>query len=563
MKKSIEINLGGRIFNIDDDAYELLNEYIESLRANFKDNEEGEEIVADIELRLGELCEERMHDGRARIIDYAMVAEFTERMGRPDSIADVEEKHADDKETPSSQDTPASDGREPWRDAMLLGRRLFRDTHNSLLGGVFSGLAAYSGINVWLLRVAAILLTLFVLEIIVPIVYLIAWLALPYAKSVTDRMRMREIKPQPGESREDAWRREYERSTAEVLNNAGATDNKGCLSGCLISLALFILLPIILFLILFANIAEPVLFNLFSMAGVPDTVSGEYLLPFGTLFNTMLGVLIIVILLIVVIYFVMRRNGKTATKSGKVAGVIVILLIIFAAIFVYVKVDRFTSTFGSTAPYQNISGSQTTMEELTDFVEKLRGLAKSPELKALKDYFMLADNYIYSKKCTRILWHHIPSVADDSVVPFVSECTELDDKVIWQLMPRDEWVEYITTPASVSQIKIVARTVGTTELYCVVDTASQQMWIDLSRCSNAGNVQVETNSIPGWQVEIVRGSKPAKSTEGDFALSLKSYRDVKIIKGALPKLTIFGTVNGCEEKKKVLHTVYRTRKFED
>ena len=118
MKKSIEINLGGRIFNIDDDAYELLNEYIESLRANFKDNEEGEEIVADIELRLGELCEERMHDGRARIIDYAMVAEFTERMGRPDSIADVEEKHADDKETPSSQDTPASDGREPWRDAM-------------------------------------------------------------------------------------------------------------------------------------------------------------------------------------------------------------------------------------------------------------------------------------------------------------------------------------------------------------------------------------------------------------------------------------------------------------
>ena len=54
MKKSIEINLGGRIFNIDDDAYELLNENIESLRANFKDNEEGEEIVADIELRLGE-----------------------------------------------------------------------------------------------------------------------------------------------------------------------------------------------------------------------------------------------------------------------------------------------------------------------------------------------------------------------------------------------------------------------------------------------------------------------------------------------------------------------------
>lgn len=562
MKKSIEINLGGRIFNIDDDAYELLNEYIESLRANFKDNEEGEEIVADIELRLGELCEERMHDGRARIIDYAMVAEFTERMGRPDSIADVEEKHADDKETPSSQDTPASDGREPWRDAMLLGRRLFRDTHNSLLGGVFSGLAAYSGINVWLLRVAAILLTIFVLEIIAPIAYLIMWMALPYAKSVTDRMRMRDIKPLPGESNDDAWQREYERSTAEVLCNAGASDNKGCLSGCLISLALFILLPIILFLTLFANIAEPMLFHVFNFTGSSDSVIEGCLSPFGSVFGTVMIVALLV-LLVVVIWFVMRRKEKSATGNNKIGGFIILLLIILASIFVYVKVARTTSSFNSTASYNRISGSQTTMEELTDFVEKLRGLAKSPEIKALKDYFMLADSYIYSKKCTRILWHHIPSVAGDSVVPFVSECTELDDKVIWQLMPRDEWVEYITTPASVSQIKIVARTVGTTELYCVVDTASQQMWIDLSRCSNAGNVQVETNSIPGWQVEIVRGSKPAKSTEGDFALSLKSYRDVKIIKGALPKLTIFGTVNGCEEKKEVLHTVYRTRKFED
>ena len=130
-------------------------------------------------------------------------------------------------------------------------------------------------------------------------------------------------------------------------------------------------------------------------------------------------------------------------------------------------------------------------------------------------------------------------------------------------MPRDEWVEYITTPASVSQIKIVARSTGNTKLYCMVDTASRQMCIDLSHCSDAGNVQVETNSIPGWQVEIVDSNNSENPFEGDFALSLKSYRDVKIIDGALLKLTIHGTVDGNEEMKEVLHTVYRTRKFED
>ena len=32
MKKSFNINLGGRIFNIDEDAYEMLNNYLENLR---------------------------------------------------------------------------------------------------------------------------------------------------------------------------------------------------------------------------------------------------------------------------------------------------------------------------------------------------------------------------------------------------------------------------------------------------------------------------------------------------------------------------------------------------
>ena len=44
MKKSFEVNLGGRLFNMNEDAYELLNEYIEQLRNTFSEKEGGDEV---------------------------------------------------------------------------------------------------------------------------------------------------------------------------------------------------------------------------------------------------------------------------------------------------------------------------------------------------------------------------------------------------------------------------------------------------------------------------------------------------------------------------------------
>lgn len=554
MKKSIEINLGGRIFNIDEDAYELLNSYIEELRVHFKDNEECEEIVADIELRLGELCEARMAEGRARIVDYAMIVEFTARMGRPESFdgEGVSGNETDAGETQDSATAPDGGTREPWRDAMLLGKKYYRDLYNRVLGGIFGGLSAYSGINVWLLRVAAILLTLFVFELFVPVAYLIAWMALPAAKSIIDRMRMREIKPMPGESNEDAWRREYERSTAEVLNNAGVSENKGCLGGCIVSLLLLVLLPLIL-LVLFMNAFQGALW-----VTEPFFFESSFLNIFTTYkIFTIIIIVVIVLAILFVVYYVMRNRGGVSAMGGWTKIFLAVLLLLAAAL-TYVVVDTPKVSFNHNV--QAVKYQQTTVSELTDFVEKLCSLAKSPEIEALKDYFLLADNYAYSKKCTRILWHYIPSATGDSVFPFVSECTELDDKLIWKLMPRDEWVDNVGVPASVSRVEIVAHTEGNAGLCCLVDTAAKQMWIDLARCNNPGNVRVEMNSIPGWQVEVAKTSLPAEKYSTGITLSLDSYRDVKIVKG-LPKLTIRETINGVEEKKEVLHTIYRTREL--
>ena len=63
MKKNITINLCGRLFNIDEDAYELLRHYIDTLRSYFAKQEGGEEIADDIESRIAELLEELKNQG--------------------------------------------------------------------------------------------------------------------------------------------------------------------------------------------------------------------------------------------------------------------------------------------------------------------------------------------------------------------------------------------------------------------------------------------------------------------------------------------------------------------
>ena len=71
MKKNITINLCGRLFQIDEDAYEMLQKYIESLRSSFGKQDGGDEIVDDIEARIAELFAEQNQQGiEAITIDH-------------------------------------------------------------------------------------------------------------------------------------------------------------------------------------------------------------------------------------------------------------------------------------------------------------------------------------------------------------------------------------------------------------------------------------------------------------------------------------------------------------
>ena len=55
MKKTISINLAGFFFHIDEDAYNQLQDYLEAIKRSMQNEENTNEIIADIESRIIQL----------------------------------------------------------------------------------------------------------------------------------------------------------------------------------------------------------------------------------------------------------------------------------------------------------------------------------------------------------------------------------------------------------------------------------------------------------------------------------------------------------------------------
>lgn len=245
MKKSFNVNLGGRIFQIDEDAYEKLNDYLVSLRTCFMNNECGEEIAADIEARLGELFESRVGEG-TRIITIALVNEMIARMGNPESIVEDEpEQEVDAANASENNEDKKDNGKssdEEYIRRMSMGKKLFRDGDNKLIAGVISGLAAYLGVNVTLLRVIAVFL-FFVTTFWAFLIYLIMWAVVPLAITTTDKLRMQGVEPTPENIAEKITVEEP--AIDKVIRNLKEVDNKGITNlliilGCILFLSTFI-----------------------------------------------------------------------------------------------------------------------------------------------------------------------------------------------------------------------------------------------------------------------------------------------------------------------------------
>jgi phage shock protein PspC (stress-responsive transcriptional regulator) len=176
MKKTIQINIGGRHFHMDEDAFHKLNHYLESLKSHFaSEGDTGKEIMEDIEQRIAELLEKKITDGN-QAVSLDDVNEAISILGK------VEDFVYDS----ATRDTSDSDGY-GRRD----NRRFFRDEENNYIGGVASGMGAYFNIDALWLRLAFVALAF--LNGLGILIYVILWIVVPKARTTTEKLQMHGI----------------------------------------------------------------------------------------------------------------------------------------------------------------------------------------------------------------------------------------------------------------------------------------------------------------------------------------------------------------------------------
>ena len=181
MNETYTINLGGRSFFIDVDAYQKLNEYLTKIKNWFKGKESGDEIIADIESRLVELFSQTI-DPETGVVNMKMVEDAIETMGQPE---DFEESEATDPGHSSSEKSKTYSQNTSYS----YSKKLYRDMDDRVLGGVCSGLAAYFNMDPTIVRVIYAIFTFLSAGTGIP-VYLILWILLPPAITTSQKLEM-------------------------------------------------------------------------------------------------------------------------------------------------------------------------------------------------------------------------------------------------------------------------------------------------------------------------------------------------------------------------------------
>ncbi|MBA2249895.1 MAG: PspC domain-containing protein [Chitinophagaceae bacterium] len=179
MKKVININFQGRIVPIEESSYELLKQYTDSLRLYFANEQGRDEIINDIESRIGELFQERIKNGATCITDDD-VNSIINNIGRPQELADAESGSENTYTGQQQQNTS-----EPQQPFTITGKKLYRDENNKVLGGVCSGIAAYFNIEPIIVRL------LFFFSGIGFFAYLLLWIFVPASSTVQSGVRKR------------------------------------------------------------------------------------------------------------------------------------------------------------------------------------------------------------------------------------------------------------------------------------------------------------------------------------------------------------------------------------
>jgi len=173
MNKTVNINLGGMFFHIDEDAYQKMTRYFDAIKRSLSNSSGHDEIIKDIEMRVSELLNEKQKSDKY-VIGLKDVDEVIAVMGQPeDYIIEDELKGANTYNSNTTRRT----------------KKLYRDREKGMIGGVSAGLGHYFGVDAVWIRIVLILLVFagFGTGILA---YIILWIVTPEAITTTEKLEM-------------------------------------------------------------------------------------------------------------------------------------------------------------------------------------------------------------------------------------------------------------------------------------------------------------------------------------------------------------------------------------
>lgn len=174
MKKTTTINLAGLVFHIEEDGYAVLRNYFDDVKRIFSKQEGVEEMISDIEARFAELFQSRLNNYKEVVTD-GDVGEVIAIMGMPNELDEDIEDEDNHNQYEFEKAQP--------------NKKLYRDVDDGIIGGVAAGTAHYFNVDPVIIRV------LWVVFVLLGgsgfLIYIIAWIAIPPARTTSEKLQMR------------------------------------------------------------------------------------------------------------------------------------------------------------------------------------------------------------------------------------------------------------------------------------------------------------------------------------------------------------------------------------
>lgn len=194
MKKVQEASIGRVNFAMEEDAYYMLKDYLLRFETTIKNKEDAKEVMEDVETRVAEIfVKER--EFSSQVIDRKMVQSVINHLGEV-GYSSASTTNTTSRESEDERDTENQSqtmGNSSTGSTFTRGeKRLMRDVDNKMLGGVCSGMAAYFDVDISLMRILFVLFFCFGFG---GFTYIILWIVMPKALTVSQKLQMRGYEP--------------------------------------------------------------------------------------------------------------------------------------------------------------------------------------------------------------------------------------------------------------------------------------------------------------------------------------------------------------------------------